>query len=206
MKALLIVDVQNDFCPGGALGVANGDQIIPIINKLGTAFNHLILTQDWHPKKHHSFASVYEGKQPYEAVEMPYGEQVLWPDHCVQGTAGAAFHPNLKTEKAQLILRKGFQEQIDSYSAFYENDQKTPTGLSGYLKTRGIDELFVCGLATDFCVKWSVLDGIAEGFKVTVVEDAVAGIDLNDSVVQAWQEMESAGAKKMSSTEIEKNL
>lgn len=202
MKALLIVDVQNDFCPGGALGVKGGDEIIPIINKLSSSFEEVILTQDWHPENHSSFASVYEEKQPYETIEMEYGTQVLWPDHCVQGTTGAAFHPALSTNKAQLIIRKGFRKGIDSYSAFFENDQETVTGLSGYLKNRGIDQLFVCGLATDFCVKWSVLDGISEGFEVAIIEDAVAGIDLNDSVEQAWQEMTQAGVNKVFSHDL----
>lgn len=202
MKALLIVDVQNDFCPGGALGVKGGDKIIPIINKLSSSFDEVILTQDWHPDNHSSFASVYEGKQAYETIEMEYGPQVLWPDHCVQGTTGAAFHPALSTDKAQLIIRKGFRKGIDSYSAFFENDQETVTGLSGYLKNRGIDQLFVCGLATDFCVKWSVLDGISEGFKVVIIEDAVAGIDLNGSEEQAWQEMAQAGVNKVFSHDL----
>lgn len=201
MKALLVIDIQNDFCPGGSLAVEKGDRIIPVVNQLYEAFEHLIFTQDWHPEAHHSFASVYENKQAYETIEMPYGMQVLWPDHCVKGTKGAAFHPDLKTENAALIIRKGFRKQIDSYSAFFENDQKTPTGLSGYLKNRGIEELFICGLATDFCVKWSALDGINEGFKITVIEDAVAGIDLEGSVAKAWQEMENAGVQKMSAAE-----
>ncbi|HET6527479.1 MAG TPA: bifunctional nicotinamidase/pyrazinamidase [Balneolaceae bacterium] len=202
MKALLIVDVQNDFCPGGALGVPGGDQIIPAINKLSQTFDTVILTQDWHPEGHSSFASSHEGKKPYETIKMPYGEQVLWPDHCVQGSKGGAFHPDLEPDRGQLIIRKGFRKGIDSYSAFYENDQKTTTGLAGYLKERGIEELYVCGLATDFCVRWSVLDGLSEGFDVFVVEDAVKGIDIEGSVDQAWNEMTNAGAKKISSKDL----
>ena len=166
MKALLIVDVQNDFCPGGALEVPEGDRVVPVINSLLPHFDAVIQTQDWHPSGHHSFASAHDGKEPFDSIEMEYGNQVLWPDHCVQGSEGAAFHPDLETSKTQVIIRKGFRKKIDSYSAFYENDNKTKTGLTGYLKTRGIDTLFVTGLATDFCVKWSVLDGIKDGFNL----------------------------------------
>ncbi len=202
MNALLIVDVQNDFCPGGALEVKNGDRIVPVINELSKQFDTVIQTQDWHPQNHSSFASSHNGKEPFETIEMNYGGQVLWPDHCVQGTDGAAFHPDLNTTRSQLIIRKGFRKQIDSYSAFFENDQKTSTGLTGYLNNRSIEKLYVCGLATDFCVKWSVLDGIDEGFEVRVVEDAAAGIDIEDSVAKAWNEMEGAGANKISSSDI----
>lgn len=202
MKALLIVDVQNDFCPGGALEVPAGDRIIPVINSLSSTFNTVILTQDWHPKGHSSFASTHEKKEPYETIEMPYGEQVLWPDHCIQGNKGAAFHPDLEVNRGQLIIRKGFRKDIDSYSAFFENDQKTPTGLTGYLRERGVKTLYVTGLATDFCVRWTVLDGMSENFDVFVVEDAVRGIDIEGSVEQAWNEMASAGAKKVSSAEL----
>lgn len=202
MEALLIVDLQNDFCPGGALEVENGDKIIPAINKLSQQFDAVIQTQDWHPDGHSSFASSHEGKEPYDTIEMKYGEQVLWPDHCVQGSKGASFHPDLNTTHSQLIIRKGFRPEIDSYSAFYENDQKTVTGLTGYLNNRSIDTLYVCGLALDFCVKWSVVDGIDEGFEVHVIEDAVAGIDLDGSVAAAWNEMEEAGAKKVSSSKL----
>lgn len=201
-KALLIVDVQNDFCPGGALAVENGDQIIPVINQLANQFEVIIQTQDWHPAGHSSFASSHAGKDPYETIEVNYGEQVLWPDHCIQGTEGASFHPDLDTTNAQLIIRKGFRPEIDSYSAFYENDDTTVTGLKGYLNNRSIDTLYVCGLATDFCVKWSVIDGLNEGFKVSVIEDAVAGIDLDGSVNQAWDEMAKAGAKRVHSSQI----
>lgn len=202
MEALLIVDVQNDFCPGGALEVPHGDVIVPVINKLSNHFDHVIQTQDWHPKEHSSFASSHNDKEPFSTVEMPYGTQVLWPDHCVQGSVGAEFHPDLNTTRSQLIIRKGFRKAIDSYSAFYENDNRTATGLKGYLNERGIDTLYACGLATDFCVKWSVLDGLKEGFKVTVVDDAVKGIDMEGSVDTAWKEMEEAGAERMSSDQI----
>ena len=202
MDALLIVDVQNDFCPGGALEVPNGDQIVPIINQLSAEFDAIIQTQDWHPAGHSSFASSHDGKSPFETTEMPYGTQVLWPDHCVQGSKGAAFHPDLETDHSQLIIRKGFRREIDSYSAFYENDDETTTGLTGYLRERGIDTLYAVGLATDFCVKWSVVDGLKEGFEVYVVEDAVKGIDIEGSVDQAWSEMRDAGAQKISSRAI----
>lgn len=202
MKALLIVDVQNDFCPGGALAVKEGDEIIPIINKIAPQFDSIVLTQDWHPSDHSSFASMHEGKEPYETIQKDYGEQVLWPDHCVQNRGGSAFHKDLNTKEAQLIIRKGFRAEIDSYSAFYENDQKTVTGLSGFLKDLNIDELYICGLATDFCVKWSALDGLKEGFKVFILEDATKGIDLNNSVAEAWKEMKEAGAKRIKSSEL----
>lgn len=202
MKALLIIDVQNDFCPGGALEVPDGDQIIPVINALSDTFDVVIQTQDWHPEGHSSFASSHNGKEPFETIEMPYGNQVLWPDHCVQGSDGAEFHPDLETNRSQLIIRKGFRKEIDSYSAFYENDETTTTGLSGYLRERNIDTLYAVGLATDFCVKWSVIDGMEEGFDVFVVKDAVKGIDIDGSVDQAWQEMLDAGAEKVSSEEL----
>lgn len=202
MDALLIIDVQNDFCPGGALEVPNGDEVVPVINLLAKRMDVVVQTQDWHPGGHSSFASSHEDKDPYDTIEMPYGIQTLWPDHCVQGSEGAEFHPGLETQKSQLIIRKGFRPQIDSYSAFYENDSKTTTGLSGYLRERNIDTLYVAGLATDFCVKWSVIDGLKEGFKVYVVKDAVRGIDIEGSVEQAWNEMEDAGAEKVTSSEL----
>jgi len=202
MTALIIVDVQNDFCPGGALEVPKGDQVVPVINNLIPRFNHIIQTQDWHPKGHWSFASAYQGKEPFETTNLDYGEQVLWPDHCVQGERGSEFHPELNTTPSQLIIRKGFRKAIDSYSAFYENDFQTKTGLTGYLHDRGIDTLYVTGLATDFCVKWSVLDGLKEGFKVKVVTDAIRGIDINGSEQQAHQEMKQAGAVFVKSHEI----
>lgn len=202
MKALLIIDVQNDFCPGGALEVPNGDEVVPIINRLTEYFTTIIQTQDWHPAGHSSFASAHQDRKPFEKIQMPYGEQTLWPDHCVQGSGGAEFHPDLHTVKTQLIVRKGFRRSIDSYSAFYENDNETPTGLAGYLRERDINTLYVAGLATDFCVKWSILDGLSEKFKLYVVEDAVKGIDIEGSVEQAWSEMEEAGARKITSEEI----
>jgi nicotinamidase/pyrazinamidase len=199
MEALLIVDVQNDFCPGGALEVPNGDQIVPVINKLANRFDIVVQTQDWHPEGHSSFASSHDDKAPFETTEMAYGTQVLWPDHCVQGTKGAAFHPDLETDHSQLIIRKGFRTDIDSYSAFFENDDQTTTGLTGYLRARNIDTLYAVGLATDFCVKWSVIDGLKEGFDVNVVKDAVKGIDMDGSVSEAWSEMLEAGAQKVTS-------
>lgn len=202
MEALLIIDVQNDFCPGGALEVPNGDAVVPVINQLSEHFDTVIQTQDWHPEGHSSFASSHEGKEPFETIEMPYGMQTLWPDHCVQGSDGAEFHPSLNTTRTQLIVRKGFRREIDSYSAFYENDDTTSTGLTGYLRERDIDTLYAVGLATDFCVKWSVVDGLKEDFKVHVVEDAVRGIDIEGSVEKAWDEMEQAGARRTTSSEI----
>lgn len=202
MKTLLIIDVQNDFCPGGALAVPDGDAVIPVINSLIHRFDAVIQTQDWHPAGHHSFASSHKEKEPYDTIEMEYGTQVLWPDHCVQGTQGAEFHPDLNTTNTEVIIRKGFRKEIDSYSTFYENDHNTPTGLTGYLHERGINELYVAGLATDFCVKWSVLDGLKENFKVHIVEDAVKGIDIEGSVDQAWKEMEDAGAEITSSDKL----
>ena len=199
MHALLVVDIQNDFCPGGALPVPEGDAIVPAVNTLMNAFNAVILTQDWHPPAHQSFASQHEGHAPYDTIGMPYGEQVLWPDHCVQGSDGAAFHPDLNTDRADLIIRKGFRPEIDSYSAFYENDGTTVTGLTGYLEARGIDGLVVVGLATDFCVKWSATDGATEGFDVWVVEDATRGIDQNGSMDAAWKAMGDAGVQVISS-------
>lgn len=202
MKALLIIDVQNDFCPGGALAVPDGDKIVPEINALIPNFDHVLLTQDWHPAGHSSFVSSHHGKNLYETIQMPYGDQVLWPDHCVQGTKGAQFHPDLNTTPAEVIIRKGYRKEIDSYSAFFENDQKTVTGLSGYLNSRHISELYVAGLATDFCVKWSVLDGIKEGFKINLIKDAVRGIDIDGSVDTAWDEMKKAGVNMVNSSDL----
>lgn len=202
MEALLIIDVQNDFCPGGALEVPKGDEVVPTINELSDQFDIVIQTQDWHPAGHSSFASSHDGKKPFDTIDMPYGTQVLWPDHCVQGSEGAEFHPDLNTDRSQLIVRKGFRKEIDSYSAFFENDDATPTGLTGYLHERNISTLYAVGLATDFCVKWSVLDGLEEGFELFVVEDAVKGIDLEGSVSQAWEQMSEAGARKVSSKEL----
>lgn len=198
MQALLVIDVQNDFCPGGALPVPEGDAVIPVINELTGRFHHVLQTQDWHPDGHQSFASSHDEHAPYDTIAVDYGEQVLWPDHCVQGTEGAAFPPDLDTTPTELIIRKGFRPQIDSYSAFYENDGTTRTGLAGYLRERGIDTLYLCGLATDFCVKWSALDGRKEGFDVYVIEDATRGIDQDGSLAAAWKAMNEAGVQVIS--------
>ncbi len=189
--ALLVIDVQNDFCPGGALAVPGGDEIIEAVNTMMDGFDSVILTQDWHPVGHSSFATSHSGKNPFDMIEMPYGQQVLWPDHCVQGTEGAAFHPGLRTD-ADLILRKGFRPEIDSYSAFFENDRTTPTGLEGYLRTRGIEQLTLVGLATDFCVHYSAVDAASLGFDVTVSIDACRAIDMEGSLASATQAMKNA--------------
>jgi nicotinamidase/pyrazinamidase len=194
-SCLIIVDVQNDFCPGGALAVPKGDEVVPVINRLAARFENVVLTQDWHPRGHASFASSHPGKKPFETIELPYGTQVLWPDHCVQGTAGAAFHPGLQTEKAQMVVRKGFHRTVDSYSGFLEADRSTTTGLAGYLKERGLRELFICGLATDFCVAWTALDARATGFEVTLYEDACRAIDLDGSLARARSELIAAGVR-----------
>jgi nicotinamidase/pyrazinamidase len=192
-KALIVIDVQNDFCPGGKLAVTDGDAILPIVNQLIASFDHVILTQDWHPEGHSSFASSHPGKAPFEEIAMPYGPQTLWPDHCVQGSGGAEFHPSLQWTKAELVIRKGFRAQIDSYSAFFENDHKTPTGLGGYLKERGIADVTLCGLATDYCVAYSALDAVSLGFSVDVRLDACRGIDLGGSVATMIERMRAAG-------------
>jgi nicotinamidase/pyrazinamidase len=192
--ALIVIDVQNDFCPGGALAVPGGDEIVPGINALMAEFPAVILTQDWHPAGHSSFASRHPGKAPMEMIEMPYGPQVLWPDHCVQGSDGAAFHADLHTDRADLIIRKGFRPGIDSYSAFFENDHTTPTGLEGYLRTRGISHLTMVGLATDFCVNFSAVDAARLGFAVEVRGDLTRAIDLNGSLDAAKAGMADAGA------------
>jgi len=193
---LLVVDVQNDFMPGGALAVPGGDEVVPVINRLVARFENVVLTQDWHPRRHISFASSHPGKQPFETTRLAYGTQVLWPDHCVQGTSGAVFHPDLDVTKAQLVIRKGHHAGIDSYSAFLEADRKTATGLAGYLRERGLGSLYVCGLATDFCVAWTALDARAAGFEVTVIEDACRAIDLDGSLARAWSDMTAAGVKR----------
>jgi nicotinamidase/pyrazinamidase len=195
---LLIVDLQNDFCPGGALAVPGGDEIVPVVNRLAADFPHVILTQDWHPRGHASFASSHPGKQPFDTVDAPYGQQILWPDHCVQETKGASFHPNLEAPHAELIVRKGFRSAIDSYSAFRENDRRTPTGLAGYLRERGFERLTLCGLATDFCVFFSAIDGREAGFEVTVVTNACRGIDVDGSLARAIQSMSEAGVGLLS--------
>jgi len=193
MHALLVIDVQNDFCDGGALAVPEGSSIVAGINAIIGQFDAVILTQDWHPAGHSSFASSHEGKSPFDLTEMPYGTQVLWPDHCVIGTDGAALHPLLESDRADMIIRKGYNPAIDSYSAFFENDHKTPTGLEGYLRTRGISDLTVVGLALDFCVNYSAVDAARLGFKVSVKTDLCRSIDLNGSLAQAHSEMSSAG-------------
>ncbi|MFC6053589.1 nicotinamidase [Acinetobacter sp. Ac_877] len=195
--ALIVVDVQNGFTPGGNLAVANADQIIPNINHIATYFENIVITQDWHPENHISFAQNHENKQAFDTVELDYGTQVLWPAHCVQGTHDAELHPNLKLPTAQLIIRKGFHSHIDSYSAFMEADQKTTTGLAGYLKARTIDTVFIVGIATDFCVAWTAMDAAKLGFNTFVIEDATKGIDLNGSLQYAWQEMSAAGVKRI---------
>lgn len=194
-QALIVIDVQNDFCPGGALAVPEGDQIVAGINALMGEFSAVILTQDWHPAGHSSFASSHAGKAPYDMVDMPYGPQVLWPDHCIQGTDGAAFHKALNTTRADLIIRKGYNPDIDSYSAFFENDHSTPTGLDGYLRTRGITDLTMVGLATDFCVNFSAVDAAKLGFGVTVRQDMCRAIDLDGSLDAALSGMRDAGVQ-----------
>ena len=192
-EVLLIVDVQNDFCPGGALAVPRGDEIVPAVNRLAAEFTHVILTQDWHPRGHASFASSHPGKQPFDAVDLSYGVQILWPDHCVQGTQGAAFHPGLDLQHAELVLRKGFRSTIDSYSAFRENDRRTPTGLANYLRERGFERITVCGLATDFCVFYSAIDGREAGFAVDIATGGCRGIDMDGSLALAMRSMSEAG-------------
>jgi nicotinamidase/pyrazinamidase len=191
--ALLMIDIQNDFCPGGALAVAEGDKIVPIVNGLQSKFRIRVLTQDWHPSGHSSFASSHPGAEPFSMTKMPYGDQVLWPDHCVQGSKGAEFHPRLSTDAADLVIRKGFRGAIDSYSAFFENDRETPTGLAGYLRERGATKLVLTGLATDFCVYYSAIDAIRHGFAVTLVTDACRAIDLDGSLAAAMEDMTAQG-------------
>jgi len=192
-EVLLIVDVQNDFCPGGALPVPQGDDIVPVVNRLGREFAHVILTQDWHPRGHASFASSRPGKQPFDTIEMSYGQQILWPDHCVQGTHGAAFHRGLDVPHAELVIRKGFRSTIDSYSAFRENDRRTPTGLASYLKERGFERVTLCGLATDFCVLFSAIDAREAGFEVSLAASACRAIDVDGSLARAMRSMSKAG-------------
>ena len=190
---LLVVDVQNDFCSGGRLAVPRGEEVVPSINELARRFGHVVLTQDWHPAGHHSFASSHPGKKPYESIELAYGSQILWPDHCVQGTQGAAFHPGLGVPHAELVLRKGFRSAIDSYSAFRENDRRTPTGLASFLKERGFERITLCGLATDFCVFFSAMDGREAGFEVDIATSACRGIDIDGSLARAMRSMSEAG-------------
>ncbi len=193
--ALIAIDVQNDFCPGGALAVPAGDEAVPEINELIDRFDHVVLTQDWHPAGHSSFASSHAGKNPFDTTTMPYGEQTLWPDHCVQGTDGAAFHSGLKRTRAELVIRKGFRQEVDSYSAFFENDHATPTGLGGYLAERGIKAVTIAGLATDFCVGFSALDAARLGLAVEVSLSACRGIDPQGSVDAMCARMREAGIR-----------
>jgi len=199
---LLIVDLQNDFCPGGTLAVDGGEEIIQVINELGELFQHVALTQDWHPKGHISFASAHPGCNPYESVETEYGWQALWPDHCVQGTTGSEFHPGLDLSRAELVLRKGFRHNIDSYSVFLENDHSTPTGLAGYLRERRLERLFLCGLAYDFCVRHSAIDGVALDFECFVVEDACRAVRLPGSVEATNKAFLEAGIQRISAGEL----
>jgi len=199
---LIVVDLQNDFCPGGALAVPRGDEIIPIVNSLAARFRNVVLTQDWHPRGHLSFASSHSGKKPYDTIAASYGPQVLWPDHCVQGTRGAEFHPALRAAHAALVLRKGFDPAIDSYSAFYENDRKTPTGLAGYLRERGLTRLFFAGLAFDFCVRYSSEDARRERFDAFVIVDACRGIDLDGSVTAARASLAALGVPCINAREF----
>jgi len=199
---LIVVDVQYDFLPGGSLAVAGGDQIIPLINKLGRKFPNVVTTQDWHPADHISFASNHPGAKPFEVIDLPYGPQVLWPDHCVWQTHGAELSADLDLPHAQLTIRKGYNEVVDSYSGFQEADRRTKTGLAGYLRERGLGRLFVTGLATDFCVAWTALDAQAAGFRTFVVEDATRAIDANGSLAKAWEEMETAGVERIIASDV----
>lgn len=192
-KALIVIDIQNDFCPGGSLAVDGGDEVVPVINRLIGAFDHVILTQDWHPADHSSFASEHPGKVPFDDIEMAYGPQRLWPDHCVQGSKGAEFHPDLNITPAELIIRKGFRRGIDSYSAFFENDHATPTGLAGYLRERGLTDLTLAGLATDFCVAYSAIDAMEQGFNARVILEGSRAIDIAGSLDAMTDKMRAAG-------------
>jgi nicotinamidase/pyrazinamidase len=202
--ALLVIDVQNDFMPGGALAVADGDAIVPLINTLAKKFDHVILTQDWHPTQHISFATTHSNKRPFETIQAHYGPQTLWPEHVLQHTEGAAFHPALHIPHAELILRKGFRRHIDSYSAFLENDHRTPTGLAGYLLERNLTRLFLCGLAYDFCVRYSAIDGKALGFETIVIEDATRPVGLPNTVAETNTALASANIRRIQSTQFQK--
>jgi nicotinamidase/pyrazinamidase len=199
---LLVVDIQNDFCPGGALAVPKGDEVVPVVNRLAARFPHVLLTQDWHVPGHQSFASSHPGKKPYDVIEVSYGPQILWPDHCVQGKRGAAFSDDLDIPKAELIIRKGYRREIDSYSAFFENDHRTPTGLSGYLRERGFERVFLAGLAFDFCVRHSAEDAHGQGFRVEVIEDACRGIDVQGSVAETRRKLAALGIPLVTSAEV----
>jgi nicotinamidase/pyrazinamidase len=200
---LLVVDIQNDFCPGGGLSVSRGDEVVPLVNSLAARFSHVVLTQDWHPRGHLSFASSHPSKKPYQTIEVAYGTQILWPDHCVQGTVGAAFREDLAIAHAELVLRKGYHREIDSYSAFYENDRRTPTGLAGYLRERGFTRVFLAGLAFDFCVRYSTEDAHREGFMAIVIEDACRGIDVDGSLAATRELFKSLGIRCISANAIE---
>ncbi len=199
---LLVIDVQNDFCPGGGLAVPEGDSVVPVINRIAPAFGQVVLTQDWHPPGHLSFASSHPGRRPFETIALAYGAQTLWPDHCVQATPGAAFHAELETTRAELIIRKGTHAEIDSYSAFFENDHATATGLGGYLRDRGLGRAFICGLATDYCVHFSAVDAAAAGLEVVVIEDACRAIDLDGSLAAAKDAMTQAGVRLIASSAL----
>lgn len=201
-EVLLVVDVQNDFMPNGALAVSRGDEIVPLVNQLARRFSHVVLTQDWHPPSHVSFAANHAGRQPFETMTLPYGEQVLWPTHCVQNTPGAALHPALDIPHARAVIRKGHHAGVDSYSAFLEADRTTPTGLAGYLRDTGVTRVWCCGLATDYCVAWSALDARAAGFEVAVIEDATRAIDLNGSLDNAWRELRAAGVERVQAADL----
>jgi nicotinamidase/pyrazinamidase len=200
---LVVVDIQNDFCPGGALAVPGGDEIVPVINQIATRFEHVLLTQDWHPPGHYSFASAHPGREPFETLHAPYGEQVLWPDHCVQGLWGAQFHQALSTPRAELVLRKGYRREVDSYSAFFENDHQTPTGLAGYLRERGLTRVFLAGLAFDFCVLWSAEDAHRLGFDPIILDDACRSIDVGGSASAARSRLQALGAPCIASSAVE---
>jgi nicotinamidase/pyrazinamidase len=201
-SALIVVDVQNCFLPGGSLAVTDGDQAIPVINRIAKRFSNVVLTQDWHTPDHISFASAHSGAKPFETIKLPYGDQVLWPDHCVQGTSSADISKEVSIPQAELIVRKGYHKDMDSYSAFFEADHKTPTGLGGYLTQRGIEKAFVVGLATDFCVAWTAIDARNVGLDTYVVEDACRGIDTRGSLAAAWAAMEKAGVKRITSEDL----
>jgi nicotinamidase/pyrazinamidase len=200
--ALIVVDVQNDFCPGGRLAVQKGDEVVPIVNELAKRFENVVLTQDWHPAGHRSFATAHPGSKPFDSLKLHYGEQVLWPDHCLQGSDGAALHKDLSIPHAQLVIRKGWHKEVDSYSAFLEADRSTRTGLDGYLRAHGVKRVFVCGLATDFCVAWTALDARKLKFESLVVEDACRAIDMQGSLTAAWEKMKKAGVARIQSGDL----
>lgn len=201
---LLLIDLQYDFMPGGALAVAHGDEVVPVANRLAQGFEHVVLTQDWHPAEHISFAANHAGRQPFETIALPYGEQVLWPTHCVQGSEGAELHRGLDVQHARSIIRKGHHADVDSYSAFLEADRTTPTGLAGYLRDTGVKRVYCCGLATDYCVAWSALDARAAGFEVVLIEDASRALDLSGSLAAAWQQLLAAGVKRAQTDLVER--